>query len=120
VKRDMDLVRSILLSVEQADDSYLDSAQLAGESWDPEVVARHVGMMVDAGLLTGELTEFCGGGADAYVNGITWVGYDFLDSVRDDDVWRETRESIGKSVGTASFEVVKALATHLAMKALGL
>lgn len=116
----MDLVRSILLSVERSDASYVDSAQLAEGDWDPEVVARHVGLMVDAGLLTGELTEFCGGGGDAYVNGITWAGYDFLDSVRDDSVWRETRDSIGKSVGTASFEVVKALATHLAMKALGL
>jgi len=93
---------------------------LKPEGWDHEMVARHVGLMIDAGLLDGELTRFSGGGFDAYVRELTWDGYDFLDSVRDDEVWQNTRKSIAGAVGSASFEVIKAVATAFVMKAVGL
>ena len=33
------------------------------------------------------------------VSGLTWEGYDFLDSVRDPEIWRKTKETANKAGG---------------------
>jgi len=120
MKRDMDLVRAILMAVEESDEQVMDAAQLASGSWDEVTVARHLELMIEAGLVVGQVDEYMGGGVDGFVSRLTWPGYDFLDTVRSDTVWQKTKTNIGDKVGSASFEVVKAVAAGFAMKALGL
>jgi len=48
---------------------------------------------------------------------LTWQGYDFLDAVRSDAVWSKTKSTIAATVGSASLEVVKAVAVSIAMRA---
>lgn len=43
------------------------------------------------------------------VERITWSGHEFIDTVRDDEVWRKTKEHLDK-VGNFGIEGVKALA----------
>lgn len=116
----MDLVREILMAVEDSDEQVIDAEQLASDKWDEVTVARHLELMIEAGLVIGQVEEYLGGGVDGFVSRLTWPGYDFLDAVRSDSVWQKTKESIGDKVGSASFEVLKAVAAGLAMKALGL
>ncbi len=40
---------------------------------------------------------------------LTWGGHDFLDAIRNDDVWSKTKSTVQEKVGSATFEVVKAL-----------
>lgn len=120
MKRDMNLVRAILLAVESCAEPYVSSASLPMDDWDRAAVLLHLDLMIDAGLIDGEFTEYSGGIGDAYVRRLTWDGYDFLDNVRNEEVWAETRSTIGSKLGSASFDVVKAVASALALKALGL
>jgi hypothetical protein len=47
--------------------------------------------------------------------GLTWAGHDFLDSVRDSEIWRATKEGAQKA-GGFSLELLAALAKGLIKK----
>jgi len=120
MKRDMDLIRAILLAVEDSNEHVLDAGELVSESWDQVTVARHMELLLDAGLAEGDVSEYLGGGVDAMIFRLTWTGHDFLDAIRSDAVWQTTKATVAEKVGSASFEVIKAVAAAVAMKALGL
>ena len=43
---------------------------------------------------------------------LTWDGHDFLDSVRDEEIWRRTKEG-AKAAGGFTFDIIKDLAKGL-------
>lgn len=72
MKRDLDLVRSILLYVEGADDE-VDADGMATERWPIETVAYHVRLMAHHGLLdVSQGARGMNGGIT--IAGITWDG----------------------------------------------
>ena len=72
MKRDLDLVRSILMYVENAD-SEVDADDMAMERWPIETVAYHVRLMAHHGLLdvSQDVRDMNGG---ITIAGITWDG----------------------------------------------
>lgn len=72
MKRDLDLVRSILMYVENADDE-VDADDMATERWPIETVAYHVRLMAHHGLLDvpQDVRDMNGG---ITIAGITWDG----------------------------------------------
>lgn len=54
---------------------------------------------------------------------MTWNGHEFLDAVRDPEIWQKTKDGASK-VGSASieflWEMAKAYAKHLAKERLGM
>lgn len=101
MKRDMDLIRTMLLAIEM-DDRY-DAASLHALEGPSdfgvhdksfEEVAYHLQMIVDRGLIYGKRSNI----APIY-GGLTMAGHDFLDSVRDPEIWRQTKDAAGKAGG---------------------
>lgn len=115
MKRDMDLVRRILLDVE-ASERYVEARDY--EDW--ELAAYHFDIMScgegQGGLIQAEVERNPYGrqrGAIAY--GLTAKGHDWLDLVRDDETWRLCREAVdAKLGGSAPFAVWTALALSFA------
>lgn len=72
MKRYLDLVRSILMYVENADDE-VDADDMATERWPIETVAYHVRLMAHHGLLdvSQDVRDMNGG---ITIAGITWDG----------------------------------------------
>lgn len=71
--------------------------------------------MQERGLIEAISVNFTAG-SKAFANiRITWEGYDFLDSIRDDAIWRETK-SEAKKFGAFSYDTLKALAKGLVKK----
>lgn len=72
MKRDLDLVRSILMYVENADDE-VDADDMATERWPIETVAYHVRLMAHHGLLdvSQDVRDMNGG---ITIADITWDG----------------------------------------------
>lgn len=75
----------------------------------------------EAGYITGEPTwmddhpkYFVGCG------NMTWDGNQYLNSIRNPSVWKETKKKLVDSGITASFSVITALATAIAKQKLGL
>jgi hypothetical protein len=114
--RDMDLIRNLLLKIEKGERSF----SLLSE---PEAIALglpaenvlsceeasrmqyHLGLLEDAKFIT--KTDYTGG--TCVVDSITWDGHEFLDSIRDNDIWNRTK--IGaKAVGSGGVDILKALA----------
>ena len=113
MKRDMDLVRSILKDLSESSGP-LDASTLANDSHGVDEVAYHIGIMIDAGLITGRVTrDWSGNAVSARADALTWSGNDFLDAVANDVVWAKVKKTVGKSIGSATLDMLKALAVKV-------
>lgn len=107
MKRDLDLIRRILLHVESQDSGTETTRAgfqgIADDDTSADSVHYHVQLLHDAGLIV----------ADELVPGqwwperITWSGHEFLDLARDDARWRQAVDEIEAKTGSAPFEVVR-------------
>ena len=124
MKRDMDLVRSILLQVESADGS-IEPGQLDFMGHSQAEVYYHIELMQQRGLVDASLNrDWSGSVIHASVDGLTWDGQDFLDAMRDDRVWARAKRAVKESVGSTTFDVFKKVcvevAASMALKSAGL
>ena len=116
MKRDMDLVRHILIATEKAEEP-LDIEEISkdGVRYSLPLVAYHVEMLDAHGLLDASLTKSWG---DEVVGGtikaLTWDGCDYLDAIRDAGVWAKTKEVVKEAVGSTTMEVIKQAAVMVA------
>ena len=55
-----------------------------------------------------------------HLTGLSWDGYDLLDSIRDDSVWKTVLERVGEVGGSVSVEILKAVAAQVIREGLGL
>lgn len=116
MKRDMELVRSILLQVEAADGSR-SSGELDFMGHSQDEIYYHIELMQQRGLIDAVIKREWGGSVVyASIRGITWEGQDLLDSMRDDRVWSRAKRAISESIGSATFEVVKSVCSSIAAK----
>lgn len=42
-----------------------------------------------------------------FLQKMTWAGHDFLDSMRDDTIWKKAQEKVLKPIGGVAFDVLK-------------
>lgn len=117
MKRDLGLIRLILLEAEKAENT----AELEehysrkyGEGY-ADVKAKHVALMKEAGLVEAGVNNAGNSRVVARVNSITWSGYEYLDSVRDPEVWIKTKTAVER-FGSASLDVVKQVAADVIKK----
>lgn len=103
MKRDMDLVRDILLAGESWHDAVIPVFPVSGH--DNQTIEAHVKLLVDYGAL--EAVKAHGGGHMGWR--ITWAGHEFLDEVRDPEIWNKTKEGAEK-VGSWSIKLLGELA----------
>jgi Hypothetical protein (DUF2513) len=112
MKRDMDLVRELLLKLEaEPFDGNLWSLDPDGLGIDGhahEEIAYHLVLLIDGGLLDGD-RELSGG---FVARKLTWGGHGFLDSVRDPKIWRATKERV-KDAGGFTIEILVGVAKEI-------
>nr|DAL20414.1 MAG TPA_asm: YjcQ protein [Caudoviricetes sp.] len=116
MRRDLDLVRSILIYVEKAEDE-VDAEDLVTDGWPFETVAYHVRLMAHHGLvdLSDDTRDMNGETLSLAVSGLTWDGQDYLDAIRDPKVWAKVKKTVKEAVGSTTFEVVKQTGALVAM-----
>jgi len=104
MKRDLDLVRRILLDIEERSDGAqtFGWAAFVEDGYPLEAIHHHVQLLDDAGLIQ----------ADELVPGqwwperITWAGHEFLDAARNDELWTKAKLQVQTKVGSAPFRLV--------------
>ncbi|MDX1071080.1 DUF2513 domain-containing protein [Sinorhizobium medicae] len=93
MKRDMDLVRDLLLQIEEFDQGYGGDVEIEPGDHEPQVVAEHLRLLLEARLIEGDAVP-----DDEYAfdhilpTRLTWSGHDFLETVRDPEIWKKTKE----------------------------
>lgn len=112
MKRDMDLVREILLHAEALSSGYVnDVPELEG--YTEEQVGYHIYLMEKAGLVdAADSSTLESDSPSAILLNVTWQGHDFLDSIRDPEIWKQTKE-VARRAGGFSFELLGDLAKGL-------
>ena len=119
MQRNMDLVRDLLFMIEEecteeiedifpsVDNEWLEQRQDEDEKF--RLLSYHIGIMEQAGLVTGNRTA--GSDFDYWSKvHLSWSGHDFLDSIRDNDVWENTKKTVSH-VGSFRIDIVKKIAT---------
>jgi len=116
MKRDLDLIRQILLALEdRPNDRRLLSLSI--ENTDEATLFGHVELLEEAGLLEGQDVTMLGTPYRKIVPiRLTWSGHEFIDAVRNDTVWRKVKDQ-GRDL---PFTVVKELAVVILRTTLGL
>ena len=112
MKRDMDLIREILLRVEAADrfNGAMLSADASGlgiSGCDKMQFAYNTALLIEAKMLTGNAKMAVIG--QVLVGGLTWTGHEFLDTIRDNDIWAKAKTAASK-VGSVSIAFMWELA----------
>ena len=118
MKRDMNLVRELLLLIE--DKQTGGPLRLPGHI-DVNVAASHLVLTEQAGYTKNNIL-YADDEAFSTNAELTWHGHEFLDSIKNDAIWSKTKEVIiskGLELGSVSFGVVKDLAALQLKKLLG-
>jgi hypothetical protein len=141
MERDLDLYRDILFAVEEhanpderpiriqrkGDDKLYfpdaDETELPESVRDADtpVLMRHVVLMTQAGLLDSNALDpssetTSGRPFVITIQGLTHEGHDFLENIREDTVWNQTKEK----TRSLALDVVKATAEVIVKESLGL
>ncbi|GAB5533852.1 MAG: DUF2513 domain-containing protein [Rubricoccaceae bacterium] len=107
MKRDFDVIRDLLLEIEQKTtlNEVVDYYQLGEDDDATETQVYHAKLLLEAGYANGN-----DDGPGAMIFSLTWAGHDLLDTIRDDTVWRKTKEKVSKGVASTSIEIIKGVA----------
>jgi hypothetical protein len=121
VKRDMDLVREILLKVEATPPQEL-GGKFRMPSQNGPIVMEHLAMLIDEGFLDGKALRADQSNAPVtvVVTRLTWKGHDFLDAARDDNNWHKAKRTIAEKGGSFTMEILVELLKSFAKAQLGL
>lgn len=118
MKRDMDLVRQILLACEACDPeeellpvpTILDCTRTQ--------VCYHIHLMGQAGLLiVVDQTHMSSPCPQAALLSVTWAGHDFIDNTKSSAVWTATKEA-AKKAGGVGFDLLIQIAKYEAKQQL--
>ena len=107
MKRDLELVREILLAIE-ASGSTQGTIDLSLPDRDPELVSYQVKLLSQAGLVDAtDLSTM--DGFEWVPRSLTWSGHEFLDAARNETVWNKAMSTLKDKATSVPFEIVKAV-----------
>ena len=109
MRRDMDLIRSMLLRLEDCD-KIRNGPGVLKELADHDTISAHLKMLEDAGFLEHENLQAHGGVQMSLGWRITWAGHEFLDTVRDPEIWQKTKAGAEK-LGSWTIKLLADVAT---------
>lgn len=108
MKRDMELVRKILLAVENSQtDTLIDG-------YDDDTIKYHKALVIEKGLADGSVlksnTEIP---AAVGLVKLTWSGHDFVDAIASESNWAKVKVFLKDGGKQLTIETVKAAVIHL-------
>jgi hypothetical protein len=121
MRRDLDLIRDLMLKLEAIDIRpgtlvMLSPADIAVEGHTRDEIDAHLQMIYDAGYAVGDGMMQSG---DWTFRRLSPDGHDFLDSVRDQTIWSKTKAGVA-TAGGFTLAVVGELAKAYIKQRLGL
>lgn len=116
---DLDIVKAILMEVTDFDPSIRQPVKLDG--YDALIVARHVQLLFEAGLLDGvKHASTASVVPTILVQDMSWDGHRFAAGLRDKDIWAKVKEqlpadkvavmtmtAVARDVGAIGWDVVR-------------
>lgn len=110
MKRDMELIREILLAVEAA------KFDGAIETFSPEVVEKHTKLLLSEDLIVRSGVGF--NGHFATTTDLTWKGHEFIENLRQREVWNTIKTEFKDESISTMLSVAKRMAEGFAKQKL--
>lgn len=124
MKRDMDLIREILLAIERLDTGTDDDVVVVVEGREPHMVNAHLRLLAEAGFIDAhEIPDDAAEFSHFVPTRLTWSGHEFLDAVRNPEVWRRTKAGAAKAGGAGiefMWELAKAYGKQVLKERIGI
>jgi Hypothetical protein (DUF2513) len=115
LKRDMDLIRMLLLEIESGTTNFVTfpldpiAQKKLADPQEAKLRGEHLHLLHTGGMIDVTREDLVDG--LMIVRGLTWQGHEFLDAVRDPEIWRKTKER-AKAITTVGvsllWEIAKA------------
>ena len=123
MKRDFNLIRRILIDVENMPpgEDY-DSIEHLSE-YDPMVVYEHIDLLLpdEANFVKGMIVRVDNGEVAGFrIERLTWQGHDFLDASKDDSIWKKANDIVLKPGVAITFDLLLGWLKNEAKLKLGL
>lgn len=111
MKRDMDLIRTLLLEIESwPPGARVPSTKIVIEPYTEEQIRYHAELLHDAGFIGGMLAVHRASGARPTIVGrLTWHGHEFVDATRSDIVWATVKKRAEPVGGSMNMELLAEL-----------
>lgn len=111
MKKDMELIKEILLAVEDAN-TFTENLKVDIEGYNEKQINYHVMLLGEAGLI--KTTYYSADDIPYwYPVRLTWEGHEFLDAIKNDNVWAKLKEKVKEKGSDIPFDVLKELAMQL-------
>lgn len=113
MKREMDLIRRIMLRIEDKADLRHEVITIEGE--DSERVGHHVDMLYQAGFIDGLRSQpMSSPFGVVMVRDLSWEGHEFIAAIRNDTVFARLKEALtAQELATASLKVLAEVSLEL-------
>jgi hypothetical protein len=119
MKRDLELIRKIVMAIEESHSGF--APDLSFDGYTQAQIGYHAYLLIDAGYATGsDATTMGSEGPEAMITSLTWAGHEFADVARDASRWNKALGIVKEKTGTITIELLKVLLTALMKAALGL
>lgn len=119
MKRDMDLIRKMLLQIE-SDEHGFAPKEIEITGYTQEEIGYHAILLGEAGLA--KVVDLTSDGSDSpegMITRLTWAGHEFIDASRETHTWNEAKDLINK-IGGATMQIWITVLTSLIQKKLGI
>lgn len=119
MKRDLEYLRKILITIEDADyDKTLSNVDFMTDKnseKDFVLASFHISLLLDADFIELEIepTYMYSNWANYRILRLTNRGCDFLDSIKDDTIWSKTKTKLGTLLSSATLSIVSQVAQSI-------
>jgi hypothetical protein len=121
MKRNMDLIRSIMLHLETYPDADLGLTEVQVDGFSEDMVLGHLVLLGEAGFIDLNVEHFLGGEPPHYiVHRITWAGHEFLEAVRSQTIWAKSTKMIASAGVGMAWPLLQAVLRAKAAEHLGI
>ena len=112
MKRDLDLVRQLLLQIEALPAG--PPVQYRTSEIEDPVLLAHFELVLGAGLVNGKIARSQGARGDVIsISGLTWEGHEWIEMVRSQAVWNETKATLLAGAGALTYELTRSAAAKI-------
>lgn len=114
MKLNHDCVRALLLYLEEnlEFDNTLSISDIIIDDFDSQDIMYSAFKLYEADYISGKLLPRMNACPGLLINGITWEGHKFLDTIRDNKVWSSTKNMLSK-VSSTSISFASSVASQV-------
>jgi len=118
MKRDLDLIRKILMTLEEYEHGNAPS-KLTVDGFTDEQIGYHCFILKEAGFIEAtDTTTFGSKSPSALPRRLTWEGHEFIDNARDEKIWIQVKNKIKNTSGTVSISILTKVLTNAVIAAI--